>query len=60
MRRVPGEAAVVEDIIAGFEDPVRQPVIAHKLPDVLDRIELEAFRGKREQRNVGGHDERLG
>ena len=41
---VPGEAAMVDDVVAGFEDAVRQPVIAHKLPDVFNRIELGAAR----------------
>jgi len=55
---VPGEAAVIEDVVVGFEDAVRQPVVAHELPDVLDRIELGAFGRQRQQRDVGGHDER--
>ncbi len=37
---VPGIAAVVENILVGFEDPVREPVVAHELPDVLDRVQL--------------------
>ncbi len=37
---VPGKAAVVEDILVGLEDPVREPVVAHELPDVLDRVQL--------------------
>ncbi len=37
---VPSIAAVVEDILVGFEDPVREPVVAHELPDVLDRVQL--------------------
>ena len=40
---VPGEAAMVEDVVVRFEDALRQPVVAHKLPDVFDRIELGAF-----------------
>lgn len=38
----PGEAAVVDDVVVGFEDAVRQPVIAYELPDFLDRLELIA------------------
>ncbi len=37
---VPGVAAVVEDIVVGLEDSVREPVVADELPDVLDRVEL--------------------
>ena len=46
---VPCEAAMVEDIVVGFEDAVRQPIVAHELPDVLDRIELGAFGRQRQQ-----------
>jgi hypothetical protein len=28
---------VVDDVVIGFEDAVREPVIAHELPDILDR-----------------------
>ena len=38
-KTVPGEAALVEDVCVGFEDAVRQPVVAHELPDILDRID---------------------
>ena len=37
---VRGEAAMVEDVVVGFEDAVRQPVVAPELPDVLDGVEL--------------------
>ena len=40
---VPSEAAMVEDVVVGFEDAVRQPVVAHELPDVFDRVELGAL-----------------
>ena len=40
---VPGIAAVIDDVALGVEDTVGQPVIAHKLPDVLDRVQLGAF-----------------
>ena len=36
-------AAVIDDIIWLEEDPVGQPVVAHVLPDILDRIQLGAF-----------------
>ena len=65
---VPGEAALVEDVGVGFEDAVRQPVVAHGLPDILNRpfdfaqesVELGAFRGQRQQGDVGWDDERTG
>ena len=48
---VPGVAAVVEDILVGCEDAVRQPVVAHELPHVLDRVELGALGRQWQQRD---------
>ena len=48
---------MVDEIIVGFEDTVREPVVAHKLPDLLDRVELEAFRWQGDNGDVGWHDE---
>jgi hypothetical protein len=33
--RIPGVAAVIDDIVVGFEDAVREPVVAHILPNVF-------------------------
>ena len=41
---VPSLTAMVDEIIVGFEDAVREPVVTHELPDVLDRIEFRGFR----------------
>ena len=54
---VPGEAAVVDDIVVGFEDPVREPVVAHELPDVFDRVELGAPGWQRHEGDIGRHDQ---
>src|ERR1700726_1198468 len=43
---------MVEDVVVGFEDAVREPIVAHELPDVLDRIELGRFRRQRQERDV--------
>ncbi len=40
---VPGVAAMVEDIVIGRENPVREPVFGDELPDVLDRVRLCAL-----------------
>ena len=45
---VPGVAAVIEDVGVGLEHAVREPVLAHELPDVLDRIEFRALWQQRE------------
>lgn len=34
----PGEAAVVDDVVIGFDSAVLQPVIAHALPHVFDWV----------------------
>jgi len=54
---VPCEAAVVDDVVVGFEDAVRQPVVAHELPYVLNRVELRASWRQRHQGNIGRHDQ---
>ena len=55
--RVPGVAAVVEDVGVGGEHSVRKPVVAHELPDVLDRVELGRARRQRQEADVVGNDE---
>ena len=56
---VPCFAAVIDEIIVGFEDAVGEPVVAHELPDVFDRVELGAFRRQGDDGDVGGHNEAL-
>ena len=53
---VPCFAAMVDEIVIGFEDAVGEPVVAHVLPDVLDRIELRAFRRQGDNGDVVWHD----
>jgi hypothetical protein len=40
--RIPSVAAVIDDIVVGFEDAVREPVVAHILPDIFDRVEFSS------------------
>ena len=40
---VPGIAAMIDDLIIGFEDAVGEPVVPHELPDIFDWIELWTF-----------------
>ncbi len=42
-----GEAAVVDDVVGGFEEAVREPVIAHEFPHIFGRVELSASRWQR-------------
>jgi hypothetical protein len=46
-----------DDVVVTSEDPVREPVVAEKLPDVLDRVELGRARWQRQEGDVAGHDE---
>ena len=55
---VPGEAAVVDDVIVGFEDAVRQPVVTHELPDVLDRP-FDRLRRALSSGHLGGSGKRV-
>src|SRR5262249_27596094 len=48
---------MVDEIVVGFEDSVREPVVAHELPDIFDRIELGAFWRQRNDGDVCRHDE---
>ena len=54
---VPSFATVVEEIGVGREDAVRQPVVAHELPDVLNGIQLGALGWERHEGDVWRHDE---
>jgi hypothetical protein len=54
---VPGVAAVVDDVVVGLENAVREPVVAHELPDVFHRIEFGTFRRQGDDGDVGRHDE---
>jgi hypothetical protein len=45
---------VVDEIVVGFEDAVGEPVIAHKLPDIFDRVEFGTFRRQWEEVMFGG------
>lgn len=54
---VPGVTAVVEDVGVGCEDAVAEPVVAHELPEVLDRVESGGARRQRQQGDVGRHSE---
>ena len=44
---VPCRTTMVDEIVVGFEDAVGEPVVAHELPDVLDRVSSGHFGGSR-------------
>ena len=57
---VPGFAAVVEDVVIALEDAVGEPVVAHELPEVLDRVELGRPGRERHQGDIVGDFEHRG
>ncbi len=48
---------MIEDVLVGGEDSVREPVVAHKLPDVLHRVQLRGLGRERQERDVRRHFE---
>ena len=51
---------MVDDVVVRCEDAVRQPVVAHKLPDILDRVKFGAFGWQRDDADIAGHLELSG
>lgn len=52
---VPRFAAVVDDVVVGGEDAVGEPVVAHELPDVFDRVQLGTFGRQSDDADIGRH-----
>src|SRR5215467_12736059 len=50
--RVPSVAAVIDDIVEGFENSVRQPVLSHELPDIFLAVELGRAWRELQERDV--------
>ena len=51
---------MVDDVVVGLKDAVRQPIGSHVLPDVLDRVQFRALGWQRHECNVGRHDQLIG
>jgi hypothetical protein len=51
---------VVENVLARLEDPLREPVFAHELPDVFLRVQFGTFRRLPDQRDVWRDGEAAG
>ena len=43
---------MADDVVVGFEDPVRQPIVAHELPYVLYGVQFRRPRRKRQESDV--------
>ena len=57
---VPDVAAVIDDIVEGFENSVRQPVLTHELPDIFLAVELGRAWRQLQERDVAWNLEGLG
>ena len=51
---------MIEDVVVVLEDTVGEPVFAHELPDVFDRIEFGRAGRERHEGDVGGDFEGQG
>src|SRR5258708_32016354 len=58
--RVPSVAAVIDDIVEGFENSVRQPVLPHELPDIFLAVEFGCAWRELQERDVVWNLEGLG
>ena len=57
---VPGVATVLKDVVVGPEDTIGEPVVAHELPDIFDRVEFGRLGRQRHQGDVVGDVELVG
>src|SRR5262249_31860772 len=57
---VPGVAAVIDDVVEGFENSVRQPVLPHELPDIFLAVEFGCAWRELQERDVVWNLEGLG
>ena len=48
---------MIDDVVVGFEDTIRQPVVAHELPDAFGRVEFRASGRQWHQSDVRGGDQ---
>jgi len=46
---------MIDGIVIGFEDAVGEPVVAHELPDILDRVQFGTSGRRRDESDIGGH-----
>src|SRR5262249_61268971 len=52
-KRVPAVAAVVDDVVEGFENPVGKPVLSHDLPDAFRDVAFWSAGRQYHQRYAG-------
>jgi len=52
---VPRATALIDDVVVVLEDAVRQPVVSHELPHILDRVQFRRPRRQEHQGDVVRH-----
>jgi hypothetical protein len=57
---VPSLAAMIEYGVISIEDAVGEPIVAHELPDILDRVEFWALGRQRQDGDARRHDQFVG
>ena len=57
---VPCVSAVIDDVVLAGEHPVREPVVAHELPNILLQVQLGALGGQRHDGDVRRHGQPFG
>ena len=58
--RVPGVAAMIDYVVEGFENSVRQPVLPHEFPDIFLAVEFGCAWRELQERDVVWNLEGLG
>ena len=53
-------AAVIDYVVVGLEDAVLEPILAHELPEVFDRVQVEGLRRQRQDGDVAGDHKTIG
>jgi len=43
---------MVGDVVEGLEDLVREPIVAHKLPEIFLRVQFRAFGRQQDEREA--------
>jgi hypothetical protein len=54
---IPGLAAMLQQIVIGFEDAIGERVVADELPDIFHRVEFGRFWRQGDDGDVGWNDE---
>lgn len=51
---------MIDDVFVGFEDAVREPIFAHEVPEIFDRVQLGRLRRQWQDGDVAGDDQVVG